>query len=154
MKLPGGKMSAHVFSEIFLHINWHTKNDRPVLKADVEQYVHQYIRNRCRQTTGIFFEEVGGTDDHVHLAVRIEPTTNIDNFIGEVKGACSFETNKHHKRKTLEWQIGYGVVSFGKKQLPWVLKYVRNQRSHHAKGTTFARLEATTSNIRKPAEAG
>ena len=29
----------------------------------------------------------------------------------------------------LEWQAGYGVVSFGTKNLEWVKAYVRNQRS-------------------------
>jgi hypothetical protein len=32
-------------------------------------------------------------------------------------------------------------VSFGKKQLPWVLKYIANQKEHHASGRTEARLE-------------
>jgi hypothetical protein len=46
--------------------------------------------------------------------------------------------------KVLEWQTGYGVVSFGTKDLPWVQAYVRNQREHHAKGTTAERLERVT----------
>jgi hypothetical protein len=33
------------------------------------------------------------------------------------------------------------VVSFGAGDLPWVISYVRNQRQHHAKGTTQERLE-------------
>jgi putative transposase len=41
----------------------------------------------------------------------------------------------------LEWQTGYGVVSFGTKDLKWVIEYVRNQKEHHAKGTTVDRLE-------------
>lgn len=32
-------------------------------------------------------------------------------------------------RKALEWQRGYGVVSFGKRNLEWVLDYVRRQLS-------------------------
>jgi hypothetical protein len=44
-------------------------------------------------------------------------------------------------RKLLEWQTGYGVASFGTKATPWVVRYVENQRQHHAKGTTHDRLE-------------
>jgi hypothetical protein len=33
------------------------------------------------------------------------------------------------------------VVSFGKNNLEWVLKYIANQREHHAKGKVFDRLE-------------
>lgn len=34
------------------------------------------------------------------------------------------------RRGTLAWQTGYGVVSFGKRNLPWVVDYIRNQREH------------------------
>jgi hypothetical protein len=36
---------------------------------------------------------------------------------------------------------GYGVVSFGTKDLPWIVKYVRNQKEHHATGKIYERLE-------------
>ena len=45
----------------------------------------------------------------------------------------------------LEWQGGYGAVSFGTKDLEWVKAYVRNQRQHHAQGTVHERLERITS---------
>lgn len=41
----------------------------------------------------------------------------------------------------LQWQAGYGVVSFGTKDLEWVKAYVRNQKEHHARGTVQERLE-------------
>jgi hypothetical protein len=43
--------------------------------------------------------------------------------------------------KRLEWQRGFGVVSFGKKQLPWVLQYIARQKEHHAAGRLQPRLE-------------
>jgi putative transposase len=45
------------------------------------------------------------------------------------------------RQKVLEWQNAYGVVSFGTRDLPWVIEYVRNQREHHARGTIQERLE-------------
>ena len=54
-------------------------------------------------------------------------------------------------------QRGYGVVSFGKRNLDWVLDYVRRQREHHAGGQVQARLEAceaTAEAESSPAEAG
>jgi len=41
----------------------------------------------------------------------------------------------------VDWQRGLGVVSFGKRQLPWVLDYIAKQKEHHAQGTTKRRLE-------------
>ena len=46
--------------------------------------------------------------------------------------------------KALEWQPGYGVVSFGTGDLEWVKSYIRNQREHHARGGCHDRLERIT----------
>ena len=136
-------MSSHVFHEIYLHFNWHTKGDLPLLTSGLEPLVHDFLRGRCRRTKGVYFHGIGGTETHVHLAVNIEPFVCISDLIGDLKGACSFELNRREGRKILEWQRGFGVVSFGKKQLDWVLRYVANQKEHHARGTTEARLELT-----------
>jgi hypothetical protein len=44
-------------------------------------------------------------------------------------------------RQVLQWQSGYGVVSFGRKDLQWVQAYVRNQREHHSNNDAQDRLE-------------
>jgi hypothetical protein len=48
------------------------------------------------------------------------------------------------RNKTLQWQVGYGVVSFGTRDLPWVRAYIQNQREHHAHGEIHERLERIT----------
>jgi REP element-mobilizing transposase RayT len=137
----GEPMSSHVFHEIYLHINWHAKNDYPLLTATFEPLVHDFLRERCRQTKGVYLHGVNGTATHVHLAVNIEPSIGISDLIGELKGACSFEMNRQARYKAIEWQRGFGVVSFGKRQLPWVLEYIAKQKEHHAQGKTKRRLE-------------
>ena len=51
----------------------------------------------------------------------------------------------HEIHLHINWQRGYGVVSFGKNNLAWVLEYVGNQKEHHARGNAHDRLERTTS---------
>jgi putative transposase len=153
-------MSAHVFSEIYLHYNWHTDGDSPILTPEIESFTHNFIRNKCKTTKGVFFERVGGTQTHIHLAVRVEPSITPSEFIGDLKGSSSFETNKHLGRKVLNWQRGYGVVSFSHKQLSWICNYIDNQKQHHADGKTIIKLEETKDNDEpeqqpeSPAEAG
>jgi hypothetical protein len=99
-------MPKNVYSEINLHITWHTKMSNPVLTGNVEQRL----------------------------------------WIGRLKGGSSFYINHEIvNRKLLDWHEGYGVVSFGTRDLPWVIDYVKNQREHHAKGKTYDRLERITS---------
>ena len=132
---------THVFSQIYLHLNWHVIHDQPILHGPIELYVHNYIRNRCRQTRGVFFEEIGGTDTHIHLALRCEPFVLPSQLIGELKGSASSEANTHFKRNLIEWQRGYGVASFSKRQLPWIRAYIQNQRKHYAARSTNDNLE-------------
>ena len=63
-----------------------------------------------------------------------------------MKGGSSHDVNQAIglKQKVLEWQTGYGVVSFGTRDLDWVIEYVRNQREHHARAPFHDRLERIT----------
>lgn len=137
-------MSHNYYSEIHLHIVFHTKESEPMLRGNVEELAHRELRHKIVKTPGAFVHEIGGTETHVHLAVTIAPTITISEFIGQLKGASSHEVNQQVGRKALDWQTGYGVVSFGTKDMPWVCEYIRNQKEHHANGTVHERLERIT----------
>ena len=135
-------MPKSVYSEINLHMTWHTKNNNPVLTDSIEQRVHHYLEHETRKTKNAIFHAVGGTENHVHLVATIPPTLLISEWIGKLKGGSSFYINHEiANRKLLDWQQGYGVVSFGTKDLKWVIDYLRNQKEHHARRTISERLE-------------
>jgi putative transposase len=137
-------MSLRAYSEINLHITWHTAENDPVLHDEIEAQFHRHMRGRILQTPGVYFHEIGGTDDHVHLVVSVPPTLLISDWIGKLKGGSShFINHEIANRKVLKWQGKYGVVAFGTRNLPWVQSYVRDQRKRHASGDTFDRLERT-----------
>ena len=107
--------------------------------------LYRHIRSYALQAKDLIFHEIGGTENHVHIAVTIPPTLLISDWIGKLKGASSHYVNHElANRKLLEWQVGYGVISFGTKDLEWVVNYIRNQKEHHRKGTTVERLERIT----------
>lgn len=115
-----------------------------MLIPKVETIVHKYLRGRCIDTGGVFIHEIGGTATHVHLCVSVPPTLTISEFIGQLKGSSSHEANQKLRGKVLEWQAGYGVVSFGTGDLEWVKAYVREQKERHAARTIVDRLERIT----------
>jgi putative transposase len=80
------------------------------------------------------------------VAVTVPPTLMPSEWIGQLKGGSSHDVNQAvgKRQKVLQWQVGYGVVSFGTKDLPWVVDYIRDQRDHHAKRTAQDRLERIT----------
>jgi putative transposase len=134
-------MSSHVYHEVLLHLNWHTKESYPLLTDSIEEMTHATMRRKCDSIPGVHLHALGGTDTHVHLAVGIEPHVRISDLVQELKGATSHEINQRLGRKALVWQRGYGVVSFGQVQLAWVIDYIARQRAHHAAGRAHDRLE-------------
>jgi REP element-mobilizing transposase RayT len=113
-------MPRSIYAEINLHITWHTKDGATPIHGEVETRLHGYLRNRVVETDGVRFHAVGGLEDHVHLAVSIPPTLLVSEWIGGLKGASAHYVNHEvADRKVLEWQSGYGVVSFGTKDLAW-----------------------------------
>ena len=136
-------MARNYYSEINLHCTWHCKESAPMLTPQVEPVAHRLIHARIVTTPGVFVHEIGGTDTHIHVALTIPPTLTISEFVGQIKGATSHEVNEQFalRGKVLQWQAGYGVVSFGTRDLEWVRQYIRNQRAHHATGKTLDRLE-------------
>jgi putative transposase len=80
--------------------------------------------------------------DHIHVVVTTPPALLISEWIGRLKGASAHHINHEIcNRKVLAWQAGYGVVSFGSKDLPWVAQYVEKQKLHHANAAVHDRLE-------------
>jgi putative transposase len=55
-------MSRNYYSEIHLHIVWHTKESGPLLVPQVEAETHHYLRGRLINTPGVFVHQVGGTE--------------------------------------------------------------------------------------------
>jgi len=139
-------MSRSYYSEINLHIVWHTNNCLPLLTPEVEPLAHRFVKSRVMKTESTFIHEIGGIENHVHLVVTIPPTLLISDWIGQLKGGSSHDVNQamEKRQKVLQWQVGYGVVSFGTRDLDWVKAYVRNQRQHHEYKSTHERLERAT----------
>ena len=149
-------MAQRAYSETNLHIVWHVKDNQPALSDEIKTPLYRHLRDRALPQPGVFWHDVGGTHDHIHMAVSVPPTVTPSEWIGDLKGASAHYINHViANRKMLEWQVGYGIVSFGTKDLPWVLEYVRDQPQHHAAGTTHERLErAEADEDEKPGEPG
>ncbi len=69
------------------------------------------------------------------------PNILVSDWVGKLKGSTSHYINHEVQPKSLQWQRGYGILSFGTKDLQWVVNYILNQKEHHKKGTIFDRLE-------------
>lgn len=137
-------MSDAVYSEINFHITWHTKNSLPMIAWRIEDRLYHYLTHRILEEPQVRLHAIGGTETHIHIALSAPPNLLISDFIGKLKGSSSHYINHEIQPKALQWQRGYGVLTFGTKDLQWVVGYIINQKEHHSRGTVHERLERFT----------
>jgi REP element-mobilizing transposase RayT len=135
------KLPHNSYSSIYLHITWHTKDNERFLEGKLRNFIYSIIRKTCKETREVVCCAVGGMPDHIHIAVKTPPTLNIAKWIGELKGATSYNVNKAYPEINFSWQRGYGVSSFSDKELPVKLNYINNQEAHHSNNTIIKDLE-------------
>ena len=87
-------MSRNYYSELNFHFVWHTKSSAPLLTFAVEPIARRMLRKRIVDTPGAFVHEIGGTENHVHLAVTLPPTILLSDFIGQLKGGATHDVNQ------------------------------------------------------------
>ncbi len=132
------------YHQLFYHMVWSTKNRLPLLTAESEAIIHNFLRTKAIGLGATVFA-VGGIEDHVHVVASIPPKIAVAKFIGQIKAVASTIFNKSGCSNTpFFWQKEYGVFSFDAKRLPNYIAYVERQKEHHAQGTTIPILERTT----------
>jgi putative transposase len=127
---------------LFYHVTWATKDRTDQIQPNFEAKLHDKIAAKATEL-GAKVYAVGGIENHVHLVASIPPKIALSEFIRQVKGSSSHFVN-YELNKAFAWQNEFGVVSFGEKQLDWVVRYVKNQREHHCSHTTQPTLERYT----------
>ena len=128
-------MSNSVYSEINFHITWHTKTSLPMINVRIEDRLYHYLTHKILETPGARLHAIGGIKTHIHIGVSLQPNLHVSDWIGKLKGSSSYYINHEVQPKALEWQRGYGIVTFGTKDLQWVIDYINNQKEHHKRGT-------------------
>jgi putative transposase len=122
------------YNRLFYHFIWGTKNREPIILPEFEAELYSLIAAKAI--------ELGGIDDHVHLAATVPPKIAVARFIGEVKGNSSHAINHVIKpHYNFYWQNEYGVLSFAEKNLAGIVQYIHDQKQHHAKGTINPAME-------------
>ncbi len=75
---------------------------------------------------------VGGTEDHVHLLVRLHPAVAVSVLVREVRGASShLITHAVAQGEFFKWQGTYGAFTLRNDELQALKSYVVNEKQHH-----------------------
>lgn len=137
------------YCQLYYHIITATRNCEPLLSPPVEKEIFQFIRMKVHQLGGELYA-FNGTEDHIHLALSIPPSTAVSEFVRQIKGYSSSRYNKSSSSLELfSWQQEYGVFSFDKKRLPSIIAYIERQKEHHREGNLISTLERCEQDTRE-----
>jgi REP element-mobilizing transposase RayT len=127
---------AQSLSRVIVHIVFSTKNRRPFLQGDLRHRMHGYLAQLCRDQGAECFE-VGGTENHVHIAATLPRTVSQAEFLEFIKKKSSrwLRDCEPVLRRRFGWQAGYGVFSVSRSRLPELVAYIRDQEEHHRRRT-------------------
>ena len=120
--------------KLYYHFIWTTKERLPLIMPSFELELHRVMTAKVIEMEGIV-HALGGIADHIHLAASVPPKVSLSDFVGDVKGNASHYVNHIIKPDfAFYWQNEYGVLSFGEKNLPTIVRYIHQQKGHHASG--------------------
>ena len=119
-------------SKILVHIVFSTKNRDNLITPEIENdlfgYIHGIIENN-----GSKLIIANGTTNHIHLLISFGKKIDIPELVGDIKRDSSKWIKKNGQEfEKFYWQKGYGAFSIGQSQVETVMKYIENQKEHHA----------------------
>ncbi|MHC4950839.1 MAG: IS200/IS605 family transposase [Planctomycetota bacterium] len=128
------------YTNLNYHIVFSTKNHGSYLDNSQMNRLFEYIggiTNNLKATLLL----VGGTTDHVHIAVRLHPELSITEFIRTVKTNSSKWVHDTFSAE-FTWQEGYSAFSVSQSIIGKVIEYIQGQKEHHKKLTFKEELKS------------
>ncbi|MEW5851439.1 MAG: transposase, partial [Myxococcota bacterium] len=120
-------------STVLVHAVWATKRRARLLLPTMDAWLAQGLSALARRELCEVLA-VGNADDHVHVLFALHHTTPLSVAIQQLKGGSSHEWNALKSAPhRLQWQIGYWAESVSPRDVWSLERYIRNQRSHHAR---------------------
>ncbi len=109
-----------------MHVMRATWDRQPVITAGIEQRLYACIAAKCGEMRGSLVE-IGGTEDHVHVIVRLWATISVAKLVHGLKGASShLASHVLAPGAGFKWQGTYFAESVSLRHLDNLRRYVRN----------------------------
>jgi putative transposase len=136
------------YTNFLYHIVFGTKSRLPMINANIKPKLHAYLGGTVRGLGGVALE-INGIEDHVHLLVKLKPTTRFSDFLRDLKSNTS-SWAKENGEKRFAWQRRYGAFTVSESQMHIVRNYIRDQERHHKKFDFKSEFEALLQSNRVP----
>jgi putative transposase len=118
---------------LLVHFIWSTAGREPWIESDWQDDLFGIVGGIMRKKSARLIC-AGGMFDHIHLYASLPSTISIADFVNVVKSNSSRWVHESSpNKKGFAWQEGYGAFSVSKSEEMKVIRYILNQRQHHAK---------------------
>ena len=123
----------HSFSDLLVHTVFSTKERARYLDAAIRADAHAYLGGIVRELKASALI-VGGTEDHVHMLLRLPSDLAVADCLRVVKTHSSrWIHERWPDRGKFAWQTGYAAFSVSESNRDAVVRYIREQQRHHRK---------------------
>ena len=121
-----------MYHRILVHLVWTTRDRAPLIELTSAAYLAEHLPIIARQERTRLLE-LGIVATHVHLLMRLHPTSQVPRLLQRLKGGTAVGINRASDSLApdLRWAKGYGVQSVSPRSAESVALYVRHQHIRH-----------------------
>ena len=130
---------GHTYVSNIVHCVFSTKHRNRLITPELEARLWPYLGGIAREHQ-VRPLSIGGTEDHIHILLKLHPSIALATLIKEYK-AYSSGWMKKCGYTQFNWQEGYGGFSYSKSMLEPVISYIENQKQHHCHRTFKEEIE-------------
>jgi REP element-mobilizing transposase RayT len=121
--------------KLYVHVVFSTKHREPMIVPEVEQKLHAYMTGIVKGN-GCKLVRIGGMPDHVHLLVLLSKNLALADLLQVTKKESSkWIKTQEPALDQFRWQDGYAGFSVSESAVDTCIRYIDNQKEHHAKLT-------------------
>ena len=117
---------------LLVHLSWTTYRRMPMVNETTAAFLGRFLPAES-QRHGAQVLAHAMLQDHVHVVLRLPARFDVPRLVQGLKGASSRLVNKDLgvSKSGLRWAEGYHAASIGRRQLPSVIGYLKNQARRH-----------------------
>ena len=136
------RRTMQVMDHVVLHVIFSTKNQRPTLTDGIRAEVHARISEEIGTTENILLA-IGGTADHVHVALYLSRKMTVARLVDRLKTAATRSIIRQGpEHEAFRWQKGFSVFSVSPADRAALMQYVRTQHTIHRTRTFQQEMRA------------
>ena len=133
---------ADTYCQFYLHFVFAVQSRLCLIHEGWKPQLYHYMSGIIERQ-GHKCYSINGMPDHVHLLISMNPKQAPSDLMYHVKRSSSLWINeKKFIAGRFSWQEGFGGFSYGKSQLPDIIRYIERQPDHHKKKTFIEEYKA------------